>query len=138
MDVESGHAIRFLEALARSNSCLRTLAQRLRTYGEVTSVTTSFFCWQYESPRYPFLEQYVEAEMRNGKGLTWTLEVTWDEEQWRISYEVAEQGEHQISLIQFPERSSQSLDGLITELETATRELVGAEERIDYTVYGAA
>jgi hypothetical protein len=137
LDRDSRGAIKLVAALAQSNGSLRRLSQELRGKPEVQSVSTYLYCQEYSANPNAFIEQYVEAEMANGKGLTWALEITWDDREWKIEHQVAENGKYQTSLISFPSKSAESLEELIQHIATATDDLVASTTAIDFGQYSA-
>lgn len=71
-----------LQSLGRINRLFRDAATRLRRLPQVDSVSTALEIMDYESG--PCIEGYLDAELRDGNGLSWCFDVTWDNDSWTI------------------------------------------------------
>ena len=133
MDGQSQPAKRVLDAIALSHETLIALAVKLRFHPEVTDVLQEVDLRRYEAS--PTVEEYVDAKLRNGKGISWWLEVNWDENTWvvethvSVSNLIVDEGSNY--LIRFKDKKAETLDEFIAVLEEATLELVQSADSID-------
>jgi hypothetical protein len=136
MDAISDYLIRFLETMARSHRMLNRLVILLKHRPEVIDAALTLECRKEPHNPFPFLEQFVEARMRDGKVLTWSLDLILEEERWWIDYDVSESGKDgQSDIVGFPDRTATTLDELAQELEAATSELVESASSLDFGSY---
>jgi hypothetical protein len=133
VDNQSKPAKRALEAIALSHETLIDLSVKLRFRPEVTDVLQDVYLRLYRSG--PTVEGYVDAKLRNGKGICWWLEITWDENTWRVETRVMISNliidEGSSDLIRFKDKQAKTLDEFIVVLEQATLELVQSVDSID-------
>ena len=122
-----------LEAIALSHETLIDLSVKLRFRPEVTDVLQDVYLRRYESG--PTVEGYVDATLRNGKGICWWLEVTWDENTWLVESRVTLSNliidEGTTDLIRFKDKKAETADEFIILLEEATLELVQSADSVD-------
>jgi hypothetical protein len=71
-----------LESLGRVNRLFRDAASRLKRLPQVESVATALEVMNYENG--PCVEGYIDAELRDGNGVSWRFDVTWDADYWHI------------------------------------------------------
>lgn len=136
LDDPSQHATRLLQALGVSNGMLHELARQLRQRGEVVGVQVGYECKKYPLNPNPIVEAYVDVDLGNGRGATWVLDATWDEEIWRIDYSVlAAEPEGQRSVLDFPPKTAETLDDFVRDLLAATSELVEAARGTDLSTW---
>lgn len=133
MDKASKQAKRALEAIALSNERLIDLTVKLRFRSEVTEVLHDLDVRRYESGS--TVEGYVDAQLQNGKGICWWLEINCDEDKWlfesRVTVSNLRVDEGSEDLIRFEDKTAETLDEFVTSLEKATSELVESANSID-------
>jgi hypothetical protein len=133
VDNQSKQAQRVLEAIALSHETLIDLSVKLRFRPEVTDVLQDVYLRRYEAG--PTVEGYVDATLRNGKGICWWLEISWNENTWLVESHVAVSNliidEGSNYLIRFKDKKAETLDGFVIVLEEATLELVQSADSID-------
>ncbi len=135
MDSESKHASRLLTAVAVSCERIIDLAINLRLRPEIIEVLQCTDLRNLESG--PTVDTYADAQLVCGKGITWWLEIDWDENQWTIESRVTiadltlDEGSKDI--FSFPDRVARTIPEFIARLEEATSELINSAEFIDLT-----
>jgi hypothetical protein len=133
VDKGSKDASRTLEVIASSHETLINLARTLRSHGEVIDATEAIELRNFQSG--PTVEEYVDAELRNGFGICWWLEVNWNENQWviesRVTVTKLKVDEGSSDLMIFPERRAETLDEFLRCLQEATNELIQSLDLID-------
>src|SRR5437016_1904600 len=93
MDASSDYILRFLGILAVSDRMLSDLASQLKGRAEVIETDSIWEC-RHEPPQpFPMLDGVLEARMRNGKALRWSLHLEIAEEIWRIDPAVSVSGD---------------------------------------------
>lgn len=76
-------ARRLLEVLARIKDLLRNHGIVIRRQKNVSRTQDALEVIPYNSG--PVIEGYVEAELQDGSAISWLLDVTWNNEQWKIA-----------------------------------------------------
>jgi hypothetical protein len=80
---ETEKAIRdTLEALGLVNRLFRDAASSLGRLPQVKSVATALEIMSYENGSR--IEGYVDAELQDGNGISWLLDVQWNADSWTI------------------------------------------------------
>jgi hypothetical protein len=122
MDTDSKRAIEFLEAIASSNAKLTNLAQLLQGSHEVIRVVNSLECRKYQTGS--MLEGFVDVELRNGNALCWNLEVSWNDESWKIDTRILiNDPKGQITAHKFNDRTTNTMKEFLELLGEAVEEL---------------
>lgn len=129
MDVASAESIRVLECIAACNEELISLSQWLHSFADIKP-SRGFDCRAYESGT--MLEAYVEAELDGGKTICWWLDVKWRAQEWSIQSSVSlndDQGQRVLK--NFPDKTPQTLDDLIKQLQEAASDLAAYARSMD-------
>jgi hypothetical protein len=130
MDAESKQVIGLLEAVATSNEKLISLSQTLRSHPAVVRVLRGFDCRYYQTG--VMLEWYVDAELQNGYGMCWWVDVSWTEINWIIESRISiNRDQNQEVLKEFPGKSPETLDELINQLKETISALADPSTNID-------
>jgi hypothetical protein len=123
MNAESIQAAKLLEALAANNEELIELSCRLRAKPDVVEAVHGFSCRKYLSGA--VIEGYVEVKVTSGNSVCWWLDVSWDEDEFKIETSVLKQTDNGQEVIhQFPGRTAETVSEFISELDGAISELV--------------
>jgi len=113
----------FLAVVAAANEQLIDLAVKLRLRPEVKGVVCDMDCRRYGTT--PRIEYYVDAELRNGRAISWGMEVGFDGETWSVEADVRvqhEQGQdllrewspiHAVDLSELTSAMSSAVDTLV-------------------------
>lgn len=134
INAESAQAFKLLEAIADSNERLIDLSCNLREKADVIEVLHGFNCRKYLTGT--MVEGYVDAKLYNGKAICWWLDVHWEHDKWLIESSVlmqTDQGQEPIK--RFPNRTAETIEGFVDELQMATLELVTSAISTDLTTY---
>jgi hypothetical protein len=122
MDTDSQRAIEILEAIASSNAKLTNLAQLLQGSHEVIRVVNSLECRKYQTGS--MLEGFVDVELRNGNALCWNLEISWNDESWKIDTRILiNDPKGQITVHKFNDRTANTMKEFLELLGEAVEEL---------------
>ena len=132
MDADSNLVIGLLEAIATSNEELVSLSEMLRSHPSVIRVLRGFDCRNYRTG--VRLEWYVDAELRSGHGMCWSVDVSWAEANWVISSKISinrngDQG--QDVLKEFADKSAQTLKDFISQLRDTMSDLAKSPINIE-------
>jgi len=84
LDAPSQSAATLIESFAACHRRLMDLAAYLRQQPGVVSTATTVDCIKFERSPSPILAVYVEAELKDGTAMCWTLELSWEERTWVI------------------------------------------------------
>lgn len=135
MDVEDRYANQLFTAVAQSCERLTAFRIELRRRPEIVEVIQGTELRNLESG--PTFETYSDAKLICRKGVTWWLEIYWDENQWsiesRVSVSNLEEDEGSIDLFEFQDRIARTVPEFIALLEEATSELIRSETLIDFS-----
>lgn len=130
MDEADKNARLLLETIANARLKLINVAQSLRSHKDVITVYCDMELRAYESG--PTLDTYVDVELRNGKAITWHLDVTWDESAWFIDTEVTlNVSQYQEPFLTFPDRKAVTFDEFINHFNSAVHELIESANHTD-------
>ena len=130
MDAESERAIRVLECIAACNEELMALSRWLESVPGIKGVTRALEFRAYKSGT--MLEAYVEAELAEGKALCWWLDVSWNDQHWRIEPSVlVNDTQGQRVLRDFLEKTPRTVDDFIDQLKEATSDLAAYARSMD-------
>lgn len=133
-DGEYNRAAVILNEVAKSNERLITLAQSLRADPEVVEVKRGLDCRNYESGL--TLEEYVEAELKDGMAVCWWLDVHQEERRWLISGSISVNGDAGHLLIKdFPGGAASTVDEFADMVRAVTNELVSSSSKADLLIY---
>ncbi len=124
MDTISENIITFVEEIAQSNGRLNDLLDLLSKYTQVLHVSRNF-----DFRNYPLsgtvIESYLEVELKDGKSLTWALEIRWNESYWEIETNVLQNTSYKQYVVrEFPERHAENFEQFIRYLREAVGDLV--------------
>ena len=137
MDSESKSTIKFLQTIAGVHEALCEFANQLRERPEVTIATVHCF-----TPKKEYFGEFnsdgsfisysggvfgVSAELNNGFTIDWWLELGWNENNWRLNYNVHSNdwdGDGSHISIAFSELKPTSLNAFVEQLNDAVEELV--------------
>lgn len=122
MATRNEQAARLLEAIAAANERMIDLARVLRSGSEVVKVIRTSDCrrylWGLESVVRCAVEFNVETELRNGTAIDWLIEIYYSDAKWVVEARASiTHDQEQDTLEEFPERRSDTLDGLLHGLE---------------------
>lgn len=121
---------RILDAITTVNERLISFSQQLRAKAEVAEVRHAVDFRRYRSGT--VLEFYVDAELKSGKGLSWWLEIKWSKEKWVLESSVLlNEGNHQETMREFPERIAKTVDDVVIELDEAASLLTSSIDCLD-------
>ena len=115
MDTKS--ATLLLQELANVGERFMELKQQVKSLSSVNSVTYEISARNLKTASY--VAYYVDAELKNGKGISWWLEIRWDqnflttEASVRVVTDIG-----QDAIVVFPEKSTASLKDFIVNLES--------------------
>lgn len=130
MDIESKLVIEFLEVIATSNEKLISLSETLRSHPTVVRVLRSFDCRYYRTG--VMLEWYVDAELQNGYGMCWWVDVSWAETNWIIESKILiNRDQNQEVLKEFSDKFPETLKDLISQLRETILDLADSKTNID-------
>ena len=138
MDSESKQATKVLAALAESSSRGTALVHQFQSISEVEKVSFDFDCyknqsyWEYGGGSPYVFNWYVDVALKNGNAIWWMLDVQWDEDKWIIESSVELPGKYgPNTLKEFPDRSAETVDEFVRQLDEATTQLLGSAVLIE-------
>lgn len=139
MDSDSKQATKVLAALAESSSRVIALVRQFQSMPDVEKVSFDFECSKnqsygdYGSGGTPYVfNWYVDVALKNGNAIWWGLDVLWDEDKWIIESRVELPGDSgPNTLKEFPDRSAETIEEFVRQLDEATTQLLGSAELIE-------
>lgn len=146
MDDQSLNVVRFLTFLTEACSALRHMALTLHRDPRVDSATSLLDCVpsresvirNQEYHQIAQLELSFSAELKNGYGLFWNVEVSWDTDGWHIDASIRKYDDFgESTLRRVLDSQPQTFDQLLEELQYCVVELTTSTELYVEQLYHA-
>lgn len=131
MDRESRVVFEFIGRVGAARARLTEFAATVRSDRRVVRAPSALECVKYLFND-PMIEGYVEAQLAGGHAVSWLLDVSWADDHWLITSEVAaNRSEYQETLKRFPDRVATTFADLLNQIDGAVLDLVGSIEYLD-------
>jgi hypothetical protein len=136
LDGPSRDATLLLDALVDASEQLWAIRRYLRAHPAVAAVSVH---WESGySTRLPdrvsgrVIEVYIDAELRNGHGVSCFLDLGWSNLWWHLDHSVrANRSAEQEYLVDFPTFETEALETIITSLRRAAADLLATMQTLD-------
>ncbi len=131
MDNQGLNVIRFLTCLTEARGAVRHVEITLGRDPRVDSTSSILdgVPSNQERRQIALLELSFSAELKNGHGLLWIVEISWDAEGWHIDASIRKYDElGELTLRRILESQPQTFDQLLEELQYCVSELTTTPE----------
>ena len=121
--VKETAARRMLEAMAETNRLFREAAFEIGRLQNVAKVISSCEVFKFEAES--TLEAYLDAELKDGNGISWLLDVAWTDTEWIIRRKlVRSTNSGQDTIKEMPTKTIERFEEFVESLPRMASELM--------------
>jgi hypothetical protein len=123
MEEESYIGLKLLETIGECNSILAQLSKELQKQPEVKTTQSELECRTFPASG-TLLSFYLDAELKNGNCVSYSLRLSWNENEWIVSPRISINDEQGYKVVKdFLDMKTENFRELLLLMVTAASEL---------------